>query len=272
MLAVLLIREILRALPLLENGQPGAVTDRTAHHPVPQLRNLIIVACHAVFTGFDYTKPEAEESWHLLDYQRVAGQAHAFVQHIQVGVVEAAQDPSALLLFSGGQTRKAAGPRSEAEGYWLVAEAAGWWGNGAVRDRIFTEEHARDSLENLLFSICRFFELTGHWPQHILVVGYELKQHRYVNLHRAAAKWPAERFHYLGTPAVNQGALEGEAGTIEAFRQDPYGCHGVLLEKKEARDPFAVGPYLAARCPAMAPLLSYCGRSTFPGRLPWSEQ
>ena len=38
-----------------------------------------------------------------------------------------------------GQTRKAAGPRSEAEGYWLVAEAAAWWGSHQVRERAFTE-------------------------------------------------------------------------------------------------------------------------------------
>lgn len=64
-------------------------------------------------------------------------------------------DPEALLLFSGGQTRRAAGPRSEGLSYWVVAEAAGWWGHEDVRNRTFTEEHARDSFENLLFSLCR---------------------------------------------------------------------------------------------------------------------
>lgn len=67
------------------------------------------------------------------------GQAHSFIGHIQEGIVQAEADETALLLFSGGQTRKAAGPRSEAEGYWLVAEAAGWWGHAGVRDRAFTE-------------------------------------------------------------------------------------------------------------------------------------
>lgn len=31
------------------------------------------------------------------------------------------------------------------------------------------QEHARDSYENLLFSICRFREVTGHYPQTIVV-------------------------------------------------------------------------------------------------------
>jgi hypothetical protein len=39
-----------------------------------------------------------------------------------------------------------------------------------VKWRTGTEEHARDSLENVLFSICRFYELTGHFPHNITVV------------------------------------------------------------------------------------------------------
>ncbi len=37
---------------------------------------------------------------------QVPGQTHSFVQHIQLGVEQAAADPSALLLFSGGKTRR----------------------------------------------------------------------------------------------------------------------------------------------------------------------
>lgn len=51
----------------------------------------------------------------------------------------AARDPAALLLFSGGQTRKAAGPRSEGLSYWQVADAAGWFNLTDVRSRAFTE-------------------------------------------------------------------------------------------------------------------------------------
>lgn len=51
----------------------------------------------------------------------------------------AAADPAALLMFSGGQTRLAAGPRSEGLSYWVVAEAAGWFNKTQVRARAFTE-------------------------------------------------------------------------------------------------------------------------------------
>jgi hypothetical protein len=90
-----------------------------------------------------------------------AGEAQSFLDHIRMGIEEAALDPDALLLFSGGQTRRclprhmhlltlqllhsalfvqahgaacrAAGPRSEGLSYWVVAEAAGWYGHPEVR-------------------------------------------------------------------------------------------------------------------------------------------
>lgn len=40
---------------------------------------------------------------------------------------------------TGGKTRKTAGPRSEGESYWLLAEAAGWYDAREVRERTFTE-------------------------------------------------------------------------------------------------------------------------------------
>jgi hypothetical protein len=40
------------------------------------------------------------------------------------------------------------------------------------------EEYALDSYENLLFSIARFREVTGRWPEKITVIGYGMKQAR----------------------------------------------------------------------------------------------
>ncbi|KAJ9531084.1 hypothetical protein QJQ45_000880 [Haematococcus lacustris] len=115
-----------------------------------------MVAGHAVYVGKDYSEASLESSWFLEPYQQLPGEAQSFVEHIRLGVLAAAEDPEAMLLFSGGQTRLAAGPRSEGLSYWVVAEAAGWFNTTGVRARSFTEEHARDSFENLLFSMCRY--------------------------------------------------------------------------------------------------------------------
>ena len=65
------------------------------------------------------------------------------------------------------------------------------------------QEHARDSFENLLFSLCRFYELTGHYPINITVISYELKQKRFQDLHRPAVQFPRQRFQFIGTAVPN---------------------------------------------------------------------
>jgi hypothetical protein len=208
----------------------------------------------------------------LESYQKVKGEANSFLEHIKLGVKAASQDPTSLLLFSGGQTRAEAGPRSEGLSYWLAAEAGGWFGHQNVRSRSFTEEHARDSFENLLFSLCRFYELTGHYPEKITVISYQLKRDRFVNVHRQALRFPVDQFEFIGTdlPPDVKGAEEGEASTIAAFHDDPYGCaHDLLKGKRLKRDPFAVGPIHPSRCPAISELLTYCGSTVFKGELPW---
>lgn len=50
---------------------------------------------------------------------------------------------------------------------WLIIT-----GKDEVRSRALTEEHARDSFENLLFSVCRFRELTGSYPHNITVKAF----------------------------------------------------------------------------------------------------
>lgn len=153
-------------------GRDGTLAAR--EFPAPHLRNLVLVACHSVYTGLDFTTSDDKSSWYLLDYQKVGaaygrfiwlaacswlaagsqqapalgrtqqqrqqlnmqhthvcvvaaltragfvlkqspptyllqdvpGQTNSFVEHIQLGVKEAAADPDALLLFSGGKTRR----------------------------------------------------------------------------------------------------------------------------------------------------------------------
>ena len=81
--------------------------------------------------------------------------------------------------------------------------------------RATTENYAMDSYQNLLFSIARFWEYTGQFPDKITVVGYDFKRPRYEELHRTALRWPKYRFDYIGVdPNRNEGsnwkAVEGE--------------------------------------------------------------
>jgi hypothetical protein len=241
-----------------------------------------MVAGHAVFVGTEYSRWNDPKQWALQSYhQGVDGVVQSFLTHIRLGIETTAADPTAMLLFSGGQTRLAAGPRSEGLSYWLIAEANRWFSNASdnsksllqVRGRAFTEEHARDSFENLLFSMCRFYEITGRYPENITVISYALKQRRFKELHRAAVLFPESRFRFIGTPLPSEkGAAQAEAGetrTGDQFSADPYGCGPDLSAKKVERDPFFVGPPHASRCPDMASLLTHCGSSVYSGHVPW---
>ncbi|KAL0560372.1 hypothetical protein IC582_000773 [Cucumis melo] len=243
--------------------------------PFAKLQNLVMVAGHSVYVSSSCEKVEKEDSWVLESYQKHPGQAATFISHIKEGVEIAAMDDAALLLFSGGETRKNAGPRSEAQSYWAVAESKGWFGNKEnVRSRALTEEHARDSFENLLFSICRFRELTGKYPQNITVVSYDFKERRFANLHRSAINFPKSRFFYAGTPASmtsKEAALKGEALVRAQFQDDPFGCQGSLYRKKLGRDPFHRSIPYPNGCPEIAGLFRYCRTDPYPGFLPWTK-
>lgn len=62
---------------------------------------------------------------------------------------------------TGGKTRVLAGPKSEGESYFFIADHFDWWGKPDLRARASTEDFARDSFENILFSICRWV-VCGH--------------------------------------------------------------------------------------------------------------
>ena len=158
-----------------DDGQ-GNRFDR-AQSPLKGLKNVVVVAGHSVLR-YTENSPDENESWYLEPYMEIQGQAATFVEHIRMRIEAAARDPSAILLFSGGTTKIKAGPMTEAQSYWTVAEKLNWFGHEDVRHRAFTENFARDSFENLLFSLCRFNELTSEYPESVAVVSYQFKKQR----------------------------------------------------------------------------------------------
>lgn len=81
-----------------------------------------------------------------------------------------------------------------------------------------TEDDALDSFQNLLFSIARFHEYTGRYPSRITVVGYEFKRRRFTELHRAALRWPEDRFRYIGIDAVGEDVAAAQIGEVSSIR------------------------------------------------------
>ena len=265
--------------------------------PFHSARRLIVVTGHAVLTSLDYHNLTDDSQWALQSFQR--SQLPTFISHIRRGVELAAADPSAVLLFSGGETRPSAGPRSEALSYWMVAELSNWWQHNtddrsiaqsdssaspqvvqwSVRSRASTEEFARDSYENLLFSICRFHELTQRYPDAITVVGFSFKRDRFLQLHASAMLYPLSQLTYVGldtSTQQNQSELRDSeiVNSYRPFSVDPYGCFPPLSTKRLQRNPFrrSHGYGHSSSCPALTYLLHHCGPARYTGpALPWQQ-
>ena len=193
-------------------------------------------------------------------------------EQIRVAIKEYASSEDALIVFSGGQTHQEVGRVSEAESYIDAAKAMGFKPDPKI---ILAEDFARDSFENVLFSLCRFRQVTGTYPDKYVVLGFGFKQERFVNEHRRAIRFPLERFEYREIPertleTEEQVNLERK-GTIPQFRADPYGCKPPLSTKKIERNPFHQVHSYESACPEMAGLFRACGSQVYKGPLPWDN-
>ncbi|PPQ98386.1 hypothetical protein CVT24_004065 [Panaeolus cyanescens] len=247
-----------------------------------KLSHLIMVPCHSIWKGKDSWLNDAD--WLLESYQQKdESRLRAFYQHIEKGAEIANNDSESLLIFSGGQT-KPASTDTEGESYLRLAHAAELFRGQVPFDRATSENFALDSYQNLLFSIARFHEYTGRYPERVTVVGYEFKRARFEKLHRQALRWPHKHFKYIGidpevTADSSSNHIKGELqnGYIP-YSRDIYGCHTVLADKRRIRNPWSrFHPYYTSS-PDLAALMDWCpgeaqGGATalFNGPLPWDS-
>lgn len=231
-----------------------------------ELRRLVLVAGHAIPYRFD--RLDSDEGWFLKSFQ--GGEGRYYLDHVRAGVMAAAEDPEALLVFAGGQSDPAAGPRSEAQGYWEIADQREWYGHPEVAARATTEEFSLDSFLNLLYGVCRFHEATERYPERITAVGWAFKAARF-DFHREAMRYPRACFHYIGPndPELLTEAKHFEALRLADFQRDPYGHTPELAAKRNSRNPFRRQHGYAVSCPGLAPLLAHHGPELFDGPLPW---
>ncbi|KAJ2255529.1 hypothetical protein GGI13_001574 [Coemansia sp. RSA 455] len=265
-----------RPVPLLRPSSLSSTrADDRAHREYDsvdfkRLTDLVLVPGHGVYLGDGL--PLNEASWYLLDEQR--GEVGAFMAHIAKAVEIVKEHDQSLLLFSGGKTRIEAGAYSEAQGYWAAADRMGWLTKDVYR-RVATEEFARDSYENVVFSIARFHEITGNYPDRITVVGFDFKKDRFLDLHLRALRYPKIRFNYVGInpPGDSAPLLKAERrDAYELFAKDLYGCSGKLAEKRQSRNPFMMNHGYAKSCPEMSSFFNFCPANptaVYDGALPW---
>jgi len=140
------------------------------------LKHIIIVPCHAVYLPGGDWKEAAQ--WALQSFQ--IGEQTAFKQHLEKAVELAVQDCSSLLVISEGRPEKRcrltctqfsdemqAGPLAESTSYFLLGKQLGLFKE--LEGRVLTETFARDSIENMAFSLVRFEQFTSPSPSKVTV-------------------------------------------------------------------------------------------------------
>ncbi|KAJ7928551.1 hypothetical protein B0H13DRAFT_1967825 [Mycena leptocephala] len=242
------------------------------------LNHLIVVPGHAIWKGTNPDLRMRADEWAFRSYQtnQESSLLDVFFRHISNAARLALEDERSLVVFSGGQTQRTS-TTTEGESYLRLALSAGLF-QSETFSRATSEGFALDSFQNLLFSIARFHEYTGAYPEKITVVGYEMKRARFVELHRAAIQWPESRFTYIGIDmdGDNSQARQGERQNgYLPYRADLYGCHTFLANKRRQRNYDARYPPYYLSCPELRPLLSWCPSvhtQLFSGTLPWSAE
>jgi len=234
----------------------------------PTAENLIIVCCHAIFLpdaehpDFPLHSPHDESNWLLAPFQKSnpntgkPGEHETFLAHVKAGLdaltirTDQEHPPSSLLVLSGGTTKRPQTAMSEARSYYhaaLAEELAEGHLHGGRAHHLYSkgyvllEERATDSLQNLLFSILLFKNTTGSYPKKIRIITHAFKSKRFLELHAAAIRWPADRIQVQGIDPVMscdelRSTLVGEEQSGYApWKEDPLGLGEILSTKRKQR-------------------------------------
>ena len=210
---------------------------------VNNIDKLILVPGHAPFKDSVVEVPNdfrEDKYWVLQEFQ--TGEPVYYCEHIEAGAKLAARDSASLLLFSGGRTRQESERWSEAATYKAIYDKLGLDTFGV---NVELEEYARDSFENLEFSLYQFYRRIGRYPIHVTIAGWKFKADRFL-LHAKALGIPSDKVEYVGVnnPENLAGALIGEERVLAEFAADPFGGNAVLSGKRLDRNPFSdVHPY-----------------------------
>ena len=152
--------------------------------------SLLIVAGHAIWHAND---------WHGIEASRFPdpeAMKCTIAQHVQDGCTLVRDGLYDAIAFSGGQSRKDLYKdgilTSEAEGMNAFAQENGW-----LPKNVILETRARDSFENVFFSLLHFHQESGEWPANLGLLSMPHKSIRFM-LMATGLKISAFTFHGVG--------------------------------------------------------------------------
>ncbi|GMM28328.1 hypothetical protein DAMA08_010440 [Martiniozyma asiatica (nom. inval.)] len=244
--------------------------------PVKIPTELIILPCHSIYTpAVDLSLQEATldnkagtsaSDWILASFQHEASDHLSFIQHIRLAAKLNDGSENSLLIISGGYTKQEV-EFSEARSYFGLGVERGYFEFDSLNKNIILEEYARDSYENVLFSLCAFHKKYGAYPAKVSIVGFEFKKPRFVESHLKTLGYiDSNKVSYIGSgpdyplfetlkvvnPQLTQAEWKSKKNSyfdelvasenkfaLNLFDLNPFGSKGSKLwDKKQQRDPW----------------------------------
>lgn len=151
-----------------------------------------------------------------------AGQEPYYEAHLRTAA-DLCQLHDDVIVLTGGHTRPELAGRvtnSEAQGMrdWLLQA-----GSYTLTERILCEDFARDSFENLFFSMLRYYKEFSYWPAKITVVSFPFKRIRFEAM-ALALQFNNLHFYNYAPGVIPQelhlGGLGGEASILASMFKD----------------------------------------------------
>lgn len=185
--------------------------------------NLLILCCHCVYDKGNIYSEFPED--------RVV-----YEQHLKESIKALHSRLYETLIISGGYTKKQV-EKSEAQGMldWAYHLAL----NPDV-SRIVLEEYARDSFENVLFGMCRFYQEYNRFPEAVTICSWKPKKSRF-RLITDGLQIPNYSFFGIGE---KDDVVERETNLVKLVYGDPLHRKRALTTMRRNRDPWGKGnPY-----------------------------
>lgn len=183
----------------------------------------LILCCHCVYhEGEIYSEfPEDKAIYEQ--------QLRESIKALQEGNYE-------VLVISGGYTKKEV-EKSEAQG---MLDWAHDLELNLNTEKVLLEEYSRDSFENVLFSMCRFYLEYKQFPESVGVCSWKSKERRF-RIVGKALRLPNYSFLGIGEKRELE---EVEAELLDIIINDPFHRNSSLALKRQQRDPWGKGnPY-----------------------------
>lgn len=250
-----------------------------ADNPEGRVENLIILPCHAIYapelnqesTATDENDEQLSykdaNNWLMEPFQLESDDHLSFFKHLELSFNELHENVhNSALVISGGYT-KAAAQKSESASYLQLAESIGYLKHPyfVKGTNVLLDEYARDSYENVLYSICTFYKKFNKLPKKITIVGFGFKKERFFSSHLTTLGYytlpniindevvlddlpDTKHAKYVGAgpfvPFDNSQFWSDlqkneKIRALDLFKSNPFGSYGSLLhDKKSKRDPW----------------------------------